>query len=290
MVVLDAAGPRHPRRPALERHPLGAGRAATSIAEFGADELRRSAPASSPSPRFTATKLRWLRDAEPENAARVAAVALPHDWLTWRLRGYGPAARARSARCSRADHRPLGRQRHRLLVDPAHRPAYDRDLLDRRRSGHDARACRACSAAHERRAAGPSSCRASRRAAGRRRARATTPAPRSASAPQPATSSSRSAPAARSSPSPDAPIADADRHGRRLRGRRAATSCPLIATLNAARVLDSIAGAARPSTTTSSAALALDGRARRRRRRARAVLRGRAHAQPARRDRDPVSA
>lgn len=40
---------------------------------------------------FTASKLRWLRDAEPENASRVAAVALPHDWLTWRLRGYGPA-------------------------------------------------------------------------------------------------------------------------------------------------------------------------------------------------------
>ncbi|WP_136043094.1 MULTISPECIES: xylulokinase [unclassified Microbacterium] len=39
---------------------------------------------------FTITKLRWLRDHEPENAARVAAVALPHDWLTWRLRGFGP--------------------------------------------------------------------------------------------------------------------------------------------------------------------------------------------------------
>ena len=39
---------------------------------------------------FTITKLRWLADAEPENAARVAAVALPHDWLTWRLRGFGP--------------------------------------------------------------------------------------------------------------------------------------------------------------------------------------------------------
>jgi len=32
----------------------------------------------------------WLADAEPENAARIAAVALPHDWLTWRLRGFGP--------------------------------------------------------------------------------------------------------------------------------------------------------------------------------------------------------
>jgi xylulokinase len=41
---------------------------------------------------FTITKVRWVRDHEPELADRVAAVALPHDWLTWRLRGYGPAA------------------------------------------------------------------------------------------------------------------------------------------------------------------------------------------------------
>ena len=41
---------------------------------------------------LTITKLRWLRDAEPENAARVAAVALPHDWLTWRLAGHGPGS------------------------------------------------------------------------------------------------------------------------------------------------------------------------------------------------------
>lgn len=38
---------------------------------------------------FTATELRWLRDHESENAARIAAVCLPHEWLTWRLRGYG---------------------------------------------------------------------------------------------------------------------------------------------------------------------------------------------------------
>lgn len=36
---------------------------------------------------FTQTKLRWLADHEPDNAARVAAVALPHDWLTWQIRG-----------------------------------------------------------------------------------------------------------------------------------------------------------------------------------------------------------
>lgn len=39
---------------------------------------------------FTVTKVRWLRDNEPERADEVAAVALPHDWLTWRLRGFGP--------------------------------------------------------------------------------------------------------------------------------------------------------------------------------------------------------
>ena len=52
----------------------------------GADEYARRTGVV-PVASFTATKLRWLRDAEPENAARVAAVALPHDWLTWRLRG-----------------------------------------------------------------------------------------------------------------------------------------------------------------------------------------------------------
>jgi xylulokinase len=40
------------------------------------------------------TKLRWLAEHEPENAARVAAVCLPHDWLTWRLAGYGPGSGA----------------------------------------------------------------------------------------------------------------------------------------------------------------------------------------------------
>ena len=34
---------------------------------------------------FTATKLRWLADNEKENAAKVAGVALPHDWLSWHL-------------------------------------------------------------------------------------------------------------------------------------------------------------------------------------------------------------
>lgn len=43
---------------------------------------------------LTLTKLQWLADNEPENAARVAAVCLPHDWLSWRLAGYGPGSGA----------------------------------------------------------------------------------------------------------------------------------------------------------------------------------------------------
>jgi xylulokinase len=36
---------------------------------------------------FTAPKLRWVADNEKENSAKVAAVALPHDWLSWQLQG-----------------------------------------------------------------------------------------------------------------------------------------------------------------------------------------------------------
>lgn len=36
---------------------------------------------------LTVAKLRWLADHEPEAASRIAAVCLPHDWLTWRLSG-----------------------------------------------------------------------------------------------------------------------------------------------------------------------------------------------------------
>lgn len=36
---------------------------------------------------FTVTKLRWLADHEPDNAARVAGVCLPHDYVTAHLRG-----------------------------------------------------------------------------------------------------------------------------------------------------------------------------------------------------------
>lgn len=89
MVVLDAEG-RVIRDALLWNDTRSAQAARDLIAEVGADAYAERVGVV-PVASFTATKLRWLRDAEPENAARVAAVALPHDWLTWRLRGYGPA-------------------------------------------------------------------------------------------------------------------------------------------------------------------------------------------------------
>jgi len=92
MVVLDTSG--RVIRPALLWNDGRSAQAALDlIVEVGADEYARRT-GTVPVASFTAAKLRWLRDAEPENAARVAAVALPHDWLTWRLRGYGPVGQS----------------------------------------------------------------------------------------------------------------------------------------------------------------------------------------------------
>jgi xylulokinase len=54
---------------------------------------------------FTITKLAWMAEHEPDNAARTAAVCLPHDWLTWRLAGGGPAGTGAAAGASSAGAR-----------------------------------------------------------------------------------------------------------------------------------------------------------------------------------------
>jgi xylulokinase len=88
MVVLDQHGAVV--RPALLWNDTRSANAARELIDkFGRVELAERT-GSVPVASFTATKLRWLSQAEPENAQRVAAVALPHDWLTWRLLGYGP--------------------------------------------------------------------------------------------------------------------------------------------------------------------------------------------------------
>ena len=92
MVTLDAEG-RVIRPALLWNDTRSAGAARDLIAELGAGDPEAGAAAWAQAcgsvlvASLTVTKLRWLRDAEPENAARVAAVALPHDWLTWRLAG-----------------------------------------------------------------------------------------------------------------------------------------------------------------------------------------------------------
>jgi xylulokinase len=45
---------------------------------------------SSPVASYTLTKIKWVAQHEPANAARIAAVCLPHDWLSWRIAGFGP--------------------------------------------------------------------------------------------------------------------------------------------------------------------------------------------------------
>lgn len=104
MVALDADG-RVIRDALLWNDTRSAPAAAALTHEVGGAEYARRA-GSVPVASFTATKLRWLRDAEPGNAARVAAVALPHDWLTWRLLGYGPIGEC-----------PLGPQLDALVTD-----------------------------------------------------------------------------------------------------------------------------------------------------------------------------
>ena len=99
MVVLDESGAVI--RPALLWNDTRSAAAATDIiadagngdAEAGAAywaQRTGTLPVSS----ITLAKLRWLKDNEPENAAKVAAICLPHDWLSWRLAGYGPGSGA----------------------------------------------------------------------------------------------------------------------------------------------------------------------------------------------------
>ncbi len=104
MVALDADG--HVVRDALLWNDVRSADAAAQMVEEIGREAWVARTGLVPVASFTGTKLRWLRDAEPDNAGRVAAVALPHDWLSWRLRGYGPA-----------DESPLGPDLDALATD-----------------------------------------------------------------------------------------------------------------------------------------------------------------------------
>jgi len=88
MVCLDQDGAVV--RPALLWNDTrSAAAAADLVRELGGPAVWADAVGSVPVASFTVGKLRWLAEHEPEHAARTAAVCLPHDWLTWRLRGTG---------------------------------------------------------------------------------------------------------------------------------------------------------------------------------------------------------
>ena len=99
MVCLDSDGAVI--RPALLWNDTRSAGAAAELIESagGGDpaagaQYWASATGTVPVASLTVTKLRWLAANEPENAAKVAAVCLPHDWLTWRLGGFGPGSGA----------------------------------------------------------------------------------------------------------------------------------------------------------------------------------------------------
>ncbi|OBI97178.1 xylulokinase [Mycobacterium sp. 1465703.0] len=86
MVCLDATG--QVVRPALLWNDVRSADAARAlVSELGGARAWARAVGVVPLAAVTVSKLRWLADHEPHHADRTAAVCLPHDWLTWRLRG-----------------------------------------------------------------------------------------------------------------------------------------------------------------------------------------------------------
>lgn len=71
---------------------------------------------------FTVTKLRWLADNEPENARKIAGICLPHDWLSWKIRGGFGAVGLEGLCTDRSDASGTG------YMDREH-PSYRREIL-----------------------------------------------------------------------------------------------------------------------------------------------------------------
>jgi xylulokinase len=75
-------------RPALLWNDTRSAQSATDLnSEIGGEQEMADRTGSVLVASFTASKLRWMADHEPELAAQISAVALPHDWLSWKLQG-----------------------------------------------------------------------------------------------------------------------------------------------------------------------------------------------------------
>ncbi|RDI54305.1 xylulokinase [Nocardia mexicana] len=89
LVALDSEGVPV-RKALLWNDTRSAAAAGDLVAEFGGPQAWAEAVGVVPLAAHTVAKLRWLADHEPEHADRVSRVLLPHDYLTWRLRGGTP--------------------------------------------------------------------------------------------------------------------------------------------------------------------------------------------------------
>ena len=90
MLLLDEAG--EVVRPALLWNDTRSADAATTlIEEMGGPQASVEEIGSLMVAPFTASKLRWVRDEEPENAQRAAQVLLPHDFVSLHLAESGTA-------------------------------------------------------------------------------------------------------------------------------------------------------------------------------------------------------
>jgi xylulokinase len=85
-IALDEKG--NVIRNALLWNDLRSAQAASDLnTEFGGAEQTAKAVGSLLVASFTVSKLRWMVDNEKENAKKLAAIALPHDWISWQLQG-----------------------------------------------------------------------------------------------------------------------------------------------------------------------------------------------------------
>jgi xylulokinase len=84
MVLLDAEG-KIVRPALLWNDTRSADAAAALVSELGGPAAWAAAVGSVPVASFTVTKLRWVAEHEPDRAAAAQSVVLPHDWLTSRL-------------------------------------------------------------------------------------------------------------------------------------------------------------------------------------------------------------
>lgn len=143
MVCLDEGGAVV--RDALLWNDTRSGPAAADlVAELGGPGAWADRIGVVPVASITASKLRWLADAEPAHADATAAVCLPHDWLTWRLSGSGDIADLRTDRSDASGTGYFSAQSDEYdgelleLATRGRRPALPRVLGPRDSAGHTA--------------------------------------------------------------------------------------------------------------------------------------------------------